>query len=456
MKYQGPADGWILEGRVVDGTGAAPIEDGAVAILDDRIAWVGRSSELPADLAARSLHRIAEPGRTILPGLVDAHTHISFCEATSEEENALYTPVEYRSILSAWSAKKMLRAGVTSASDAASTYNIAVAVRDAVEAGIVEGPRFSAAGPQLTTHQGLEDAFPSWVEFPKGQAGVLVRNHDEILEAIRLQVKNGVDVIKVSGSMDSAVSDDPMGGMAFRQEEFDLIADETHRLGKKCTVHARTAASVLACALAGFDWLMHASYMDDAGLEVVLERSIPIVPVLTLLVNILEAGSGDVGASGLDVFKREVDAAAENLSRAYRQGVTLICGSETGWSLVPFGEWHAKEMQIFVDYLGLTPVQAIHAATGAAAVTLPRWANEIGTLEPGKRADAIVLAGDPTRDIRLLQRKSHFDLVLKDGVAVDLESPIPERRRYSFEQNKLYLPGRYTFDEESGHGVVVP
>src|SRR5262249_3115497 len=149
---------------------------------------------------------------------------------------------------------------------AATTFHIAPAVRDAVEAGMFEGPRLAVSGRQITTHQGLEDAFPSWMEFPAGQAGVLVKNRDDIVEAIRLQVKDGVDAIKVSGSSDSAVFDDPLEGAAFRPEEFELIAEETHRLGRVCTVHARSRDSVFYAAQAGFDWIMHASYIDDRGI----------------------------------------------------------------------------------------------------------------------------------------------------------------------------------------------
>jgi imidazolonepropionase-like amidohydrolase len=452
------ADSYLIEAKVVDGTGSPAIDDGAVVTTGDRIAWVGDRVNVPEQYRHADHEVVSLPGRSVVPGLVDAHIHISFGEATSEEENALYTPVEYRSILAGWNARRVLRAGVTSAFDAASTYNISVAVRDAIEAGLIEGPRLASAGQQLTTHQGLEDAFPSWVEFPVGQAGVLVKNRDDILEAVRLQVKNRVDVIKVSGSNDSAVTEDSLDGMAFRQEEFDLIADETHRLGRKCTVHARTADSVKACARAGFDWLQHASYIDDEGLELVLEKGIPITPVMTLLVNIIESAeqAGRAGASAVDVFKQELDAAAENLSRAYKSGATMIAGSESGWSLVPYGQWHAKEMEIFVEFLGMSPIEALHAGTGAAALTLPRWADEIGTLEAGKRADLLVLPGDVAADITLLQAKSRFDMVMKDGKPVDITTPIPEREVYSWERAKVYLPGLFNFDEETRKGHTVP
>jgi len=451
------ATSYLVEAKVIDGTGSPAIDDGAVVTTGERIAWVGERDQVPEQYRHEDVEVVALPGRSVVPGLVDAHMHISFCEATSEEENALYTPVEYRSILAGWNARKVLRAGVTSAFDAASTYNISVAVRDAIEAGLVEGPRLASAGQQLTTHQGLEDAFPSWVEFPVGQAGVLVKNRDDILEAIRLQVKNGVDVIKVSGSDDSALTEDSLDGMAFRQEEFDLIADETQRLGRKCTVHARSADSVKACARAGFDWLQHASFIDDEGLELVLEKDIPISPVLTLLVNIINSAedTGRAGASAVDVFKHELDTAAENLSRAYQAGVTLVAGSESGWSLVPYGQWHAKEMEIFVEFLGMNPIEALHAGTGAAALTLPRWSEEIGTLEAGKRADLIVLPGDVATDITLLQQKSRFDMVMKDGRPVDIATPMPERKVYSWERVKVFLPGVFNFDEDTRKGHTV-
>ncbi len=447
------SNGYRLDGQVIDGTGAAPITEGTVIVVGDTIDWVGETAAVPEKYAAMELEHVTAHDRTIMPGIVDAHVHTSFGEARSEEELALYTPVEYRSMLAAWNVRKVLRAGVTSLSDPATTFNISACLRDAIEAGIVEGPRMAAAGRQITSRQGLEDAFPSWMEFPPGQAGVLVKSPDEIVEEIRLQVKDGVDVIKVSGSNDSAVTSGPVEGMAFTEEEFTLMATETHRLGRKCTVHARTSQSVRACAAAGFDWLQHASYMDSEGLDLVLEKDIPIVPALTLLVNLL-ASVGDAGASSLDVFKREVDAASENLGNAFRQGATIISGSETGWSLVPFGEWHAFEMEILVRYLGLSPLEAIHAGTGAAAVTVPQWADRIGTLEPGKLADVLVLDADPLADIRVLQSPSKIAMVLKGGSSVDRDTPIPERREYSWEKNKIYLQGRFRYDESLKQGFV--
>ncbi len=457
MANQGGSDGLIIRGKVVHGSLTDPIDDGAVVVKDDRIAWVGYWGDLPEDYSNGNFDTDQGPGRTILPGLIDGHVHISFGEAQSEEELALYTPVEYRSIKAMWNARKVLRAGVTSMFDAASTFNIAVAVRDAIRSGLFEGPRMTVCGRQLTTHQGLEDAFPSWMEFPPGQAGVLVRSQDEILEAVRLQVKDGVDVIKVSGSSDSAVFNEPIEGSAFRPEEFQLITDEVHRLDRKCAVHARSRDSVLHSAKAGFDWIMHASYIDDEGIDACLQNNVSITPALTLLANMIESAKDEVGASALDVFKSEIDAAADGLSRAHKAGVPLIAGSESGWSLVPFGHWHAKEMEIFVDLLGLSPLEAIHTATAGAARTQARLSEEIGVLEAGRLADLIVIDGDPLKDIKVLQQKSRFHMVMQGGRKVDLTTPIPEPPRWPYEKHRLYLPGNFVYNENLGGGeTVVP
>src|SRR5579884_2355650 len=453
MANPGTKRGTTILGRVIDGSLDAPIENGAVAFEGERIVWVGARAQLPAQYLGAEYEQIALPGRSIMPGIVDGHTHISFGEARSEEELALYTPVEYRALKAVWNAKKILQAGVTSAFDAATTYNVAQSVRDAIDAGMFEGPRFAVSGRQITNHQGLEDSFPNEMQFPPGQAGVLVKSRDEILETIRYQVKDRVDAIKVSGSNDSLITPDSLDGSAFSYEELKLIADETHRLGKICGVHARSRDSILDSARAGFDIIFHASYIDDAGIEACLKNRCVITPTLTLLVNIIEASQGIAGVSGIAAFQREIEAASKNLPRAYRAGVPFIAGSESGWSPVPYGQWHGREMQIFVDLLGMKPLEAIHAGTMSAARVLKRFGHEVGRLEAGRYADLIVIDGDPSRDITLLQKKKKMDFVFQGGRQID-RTPLPERREWFFEHHKIFLNARLRYDEETGKGVV--
>jgi len=452
-------NGYLLKGKVIDGTLNPPIEQGAVVVEGERIAWVGQALALPAQYAepykAQSLEVIDLPGRSILPGLIDGHTHISFGESRSEEENALYTPVEFRTAKALYYAKKVLQAGVTSAFDAASTYNIAQAVRDAIDTGMFDGPRFVVSGKQLTNHQGLEDSFPSNVPFPIGQSAVLIRTRDDLIENIRLQVKDEVDAIKVSGSNDNLITPDALGSSAFTLEEFQIISKETHRLGKLCSVHARSRDATLYAAQAGFDNIFHASYIDDAGIEACLQNRCVITPTLTLLVNIIQAKQDNAGASSATAFQAEIDAASINLRRAYEAGVPLITGSESGWSPVPYGQWHAREMELFVTLLGLTPLQAIHANTLAATRLLPRFGHEVGKLEAGRLADLLVVPGDPTTDVRILQKPTHFDFIFKNGEPIERKPPAPRLRKW-YERNRIFLNGVYEFDEESETGRLTP
>jgi imidazolonepropionase-like amidohydrolase len=443
--------GYLLKGKVIDGSLNAPIEKGAVVTEGERIAWVGPAAALPSQYQPAQYEVIDLPGRSIMPGLVDAHTHISFGEARTEEENALYTPVEFRTAKALYYAKKVLQAGVTSAFDAATTFAVGQAVRDAIDTGMFDGPRFTISGKQLTNHQGLEDSFPSYMEFPVGQSAVLIKTKEDLIEAIRLQVKDEVDAIKVSGSNDNLITPDALGSSAFTLEEFRIIADETHRLGKICSVHARSRESALYSAQAGFDNLFHASYIDDEGIEACLKNKCVITPTLTLLVNLIDANQELAGASGSAAFRREVEAAQENLTRAFKAGVPILAGSESGWSPVPYGQWHAREMQIFVELLGMSPLQAIHANTLLPTRLMKRYGHEVGKLEAGRFADILVLPGDPTADIKLLQRPSSFDYIFKGGEAIDRTPPRPRKRKW-YERQKVFLNGLYEFDEATGGG----
>jgi imidazolonepropionase-like amidohydrolase len=446
--------GYILKGKVIDGTLGKPVAQGAVVTEGERIAWVGKASALPARFKSGEYTEIDLPGRSIMPGLIDAHIHISFGEARSEEELALYTPVEFRTLKAIWNARKVLQAGVTSAFDAATTYNIAQSVRDAIDSGMFPGPRLTVSGKQLTSHQGLEDSFPNEMQYPPGQAGVLIKSKDELIEQIRYQVKDGVDAIKVSGSNDSLITPDSLDGAAFTYEEFKIIADEAHRLGRICTVHARSRDSIKFAAKAGFDVIFHASFIDDEGIDWCMKNNCLIIPTLPLLVNILEANPPSAGASISDAFKREVDAAITNIPRAYRAGVRIAQGSESGWSPIPYGHWHAREMQIFVEMMGLSPLEAIHAGTLAPTQVMKRIGHEVGKLEAGRYADILVIDGDPTRDITLLQKPSRFDYIFKSGEPIDRTPPAPRKQMY-YERHKMFLNGLYQFDQSLGKGVLV-
>ncbi|HUP17566.1 MAG TPA: amidohydrolase family protein [Acidimicrobiia bacterium] len=439
--------GYRVTGRVIPCEDETVIESGVVITEADKIAWVGPVEQLPVQYRGPEYTEIDGRGQSVMPGLIDGHMHISFGEAASEEELSIYTPAEYRAIRAAVDAEKALLAGVTSSCDPGGPYRVAVAVRDAIAGGLIQGPRMACAGKQITTQQGIADGFPSWIGVPESSFGALVRSNEELVQEIRNEVKDGVDLIKIAGS--GSTSDEYA---AFRLEELELAVDEAHRLGRPVTIHARSRQSVEYAAKAGVDWIMHASYMDEPTLEMVLEKQIPILPALTLLINTLEANRADLTPAARDRFGREIDAAVGIISKAAKAGATLICGSESGFAMTPYGEWHAREMEIFVDMFGTTHFEALLAMTRNAARAVPRHTPMIGTLTPGKYADLLVVAGNPDENVRILQDKTNLVHVMQGGRIVKAWRPSEAvRMKHAFEKTHLYTPVPYrSADREAG------
>ncbi len=415
------------------------LTDASVVVRDDLIEWVGARAELPVAYRDPAVPVIDNGEATIMPGLVDGHMHISFGEPRTEEELFIYTPAPYRAIRAAIDAEKVLLAGVTAACDPGGPNGVAPAVRDAIDGGLVQGPRLSAAGRQITTQLGIGDTLPRWVDVHESSFGALVTSNDDLRQEIRNQVKDTVDLIKIAGSGPGTTE-----FAAFSRDELALAVSEAHRLCRPVTMHARSRQSVADAAAVGVDWIMHASYMDTATLEVVLEKQIPLLPAMTLLVNSLEAP--EVRPFAADAMKHELDAAVTILSKAHAAGATLIAGSETGFAMTPYGEWHTREMELFVSHLGMTDMEALLCMTRNAALSVPRDRGMVGTLAPGKYADLLVVDGSPDSDVRILGDRSRLLCVVKAGVEVS-PSGRSNQVRQRFEQARRYTSQLYTRDE---------
>jgi imidazolonepropionase-like amidohydrolase len=234
-------------------------------------------------------------------------------------------------------------------------------------------------------------------------------------------VKGGVDFVKIAASGETAIMT-PGGGSvpAFRKEELAVMVDEAHRLGKRVTAHARSGVAAMDCLDAGVDWIMHGDYMTREQADRLAASGVPLCPALTLLANIAEWGHlAGCSKPRIERNRRNFEAAVEILRYAHKQGAILMCGTDSGFAITPFGEWHAREMQLFVEHVGMTPMEAIVCGTKNAAFALD--SASIGTLEPGKYADILVVSKDPLEDIRVLQDKSAIRAVFKGGAPVELE-----------------------------------
>ncbi|MDD7937452.1 amidohydrolase family protein [Actinomycetospora lutea] len=422
----------IHGGTVVDGTGAPARPGEDVLVRDGRIAALGADAAAGADEATE---RVDATGRTVMPGLIDAHTHLTFGEPTGNDELFNHRTEAYSSMLSAYNARKVLRAGVTSVLDADCLWNIGCELRDAIEAGIVEGPRMRAGGQALMTMLGGTAGRMIKDEGTTGYATV-VTGRDVMVNEIRRQIKYGVDWIKimVTGLIPSMKGPEVK---VWNIDELRTVCDTAHELNTKVVAHCRNSDSTRDAARAGVDLIYHASYLDDEAIEAVVEAGASMCPTFTLLGNLADYGAR-IGTAPelLDVFRAEIEVTAKQLTKAHAAGVRFLTGSETGFAVTPVGEWHARELEMFVDYMGMTPMEAIVAATrnGAFAMRMEGPDGGVGTLETGRIGDVLVVDGDPLRDVTVLQDKERIVEVIKEGRRTDLVTPIPEHRQRASDQ----------------------
>jgi imidazolonepropionase-like amidohydrolase len=408
-------------GRVIDGTGAPARPGTSVLLRGDRIVAIGAEAD---GQATPETERVDVTGLTVMPGLIDAHVHITLGEPASNDELFHHREPASAALLAAHNVRKVLKAGVTSFLDVDGLFNIGPALRDAINAGIVEGPSMKSGTYALMTAVGGTAGRMIPDHGTAGYAEV-VRNRDEMVQVVRRQVKDGADAIKIH--VTGVIPTKPGEIQVWTRDELQVVCDTAHELGVPVTAHCRGDQATLDSALAGVDIIWHASYFGERALEAIVERSIPLGPVFTFLANLSEYGAkAGAGAPAQDVFRGEMEETGAMMRRAYDAGVPLLCGSESGFSITPYGHWHHREMDVFVEHLGLSPLEAITCATKTNAIAMGE-VGEVGTLEAGRRADVLVVDGEPDRDVKILGDKRRLRHVFCRGRAVDL-APLPERR----------------------------
>jgi imidazolonepropionase-like amidohydrolase len=359
--------------------------------------------------------------RFVMPGLVDAHTHLVFGNARSEEDIDFWGTPEFRALRGLFFAQRVLAAGYTSIVVPGDAGNCSISVRDSINAGLFVGPRIAASSNVIANRQSLNDWFPEHVGTPDYVSGRLCTTRDSQLEEIRRQAKAGVECIKIA--MDGThFRENGTHIAAFTQDEISGMVHEAHRLGKKVVVHAYGKEAVLYSARAGVDIINHAFFADDECIEAILESGSHVSPTLTFLRNNVEfcpswepsATSGYQAAQ-----KRIIEVAKATLNRMREAGVPFMAGSDSGFAVTPYGEWHAREIEILVDWIGFTPAQALRIATSGTAKAMPRG-QLLGAIETGRHADFLFVDGDPLVDVRILQKRGAIDAVYVGGGPVSI------------------------------------
>ena len=408
----------IRNGTLIDGSGAAAAANTAVVIQGNRISSVG---ELPGGVNLEDTDKvdvIDATGQWIMPGLIDGHCHLSFGMPAVQGYASARGTINpgFSAIRAATNAQTILRSGVTSVSIPGGTWFIEVGLRDAINAGLIEGPRIYTAGRFIITYGSIADSEPSWVGAPEHTYGVLANNVTDMITEVRRQTKHGVDFIKLA---DSTWGDT----QTIAKEEISAVVEEAHRRNARISIHSRGAGSTKAAAEAGVDWIMHADLATEAELYAVAEAGVRIMPTMTFLFEALEVGK-EKGRSDaeLDIIKRNADNAVAVLQTARSLGVQVMSGTDTGNSpVMPYGVLHAHEAEVMVKFGGYTPLEAITASTKDNAYSVG-MEGELGVIEAGKLADLLILDADPLDDIRVLQGGKHLNSVIKDGRRVDLSA----------------------------------
>jgi imidazolonepropionase-like amidohydrolase len=367
-----------------------------------RIVYAGPEKGAPK--SGKDDRIVDHSGQFVMPGLIDVHTHLAYGNAKTEEDIDLYSPLEFRALRGMFFAQKCLAAGYTALCSPGDAGQVSLSIRNAINAGLFDGPRVMAAGPYLTTHQGLTDWYPTWIGAPETSIGKLVFSIDQAIQEIRKQVKNGVDCIKIA--MDG-IQRRPDGELiaAFTQEETDAMVRETHRMGRKAVTHAVGREATLYSARAGVDLIFHGFFSDDECIAAMKKSGSMLCPTLTQPKNVIEftqphEPAGQKGRPEATEQRYKIGCA--NLKKAKKAGIPFLTGTDTGFAVTPYGEWNARELELFVDDLGFSKAAALRAATQTNARFMSHG-DEIGVLEPGRAADFTAWDGSPLADIGILQ-----------------------------------------------------
>jgi imidazolonepropionase-like amidohydrolase len=407
----------LKNGRLIDGTGAAPVNGATIVIRDDRIAAVTtrNESDYPADAQI-----IDVAGRTILPGLIDCHDHMANHRYDLAHRWRIDEPQSTRHLRTAAVLKNTLAAGYTTIRDAAGCD---VGFKRAIEEGLIPGPRLVLSLSIISPIGGIGDAVsPSGLPLDDcccipGDPLLpdsVVNSLADVRPAVRRMVRAGADVIKcaTTGGASSRPGHGPKDG-AFNLDEMQALVDEAQALDRRVMCHALGGRGLDIAIEAGVNSIEHGSYLDEdpRHLERMAERGIFFVPTLLVYEYHRKSPQPHVRERAQALFEHH----ALSIKRALAIGVKIVAGTDAGGHGHPA---NAGELLCLVG-AGMTPMQALQAATGRAAECLGEEA-DLGTVEPGKLADLVVVAGDPLADIGLLRDTNKIGLVLKGGeIAAD-------------------------------------
>ncbi len=404
----GPGVVAVKAGRLLDVRSGNYLSDQLILIEAGKVREVGNARDVQPHAPPHA--KVIDLSRyTVLPGLIDAHTHLTF-DPDTEGYRGLGISIPREALIGARNARVTLQAGFTTVRNVGAGGYTDIALRDAINAGDVPGPRMVASGPALGITGGHCDNDLLAPEFHAFSLGV-ADGVPAVMAKVRENIKYGSDVIKFCATGGVLSQGDSPELEQYSPEEMRALIQEAHRLGRKTAAHAHGALGIKDAVLAGVDSIEHGSFINEEDIQLMKERGTYLVPTLYLgdwfLENYQKLGLTD---NMVAKAKYVMPAARQHVARAFLEGVKVAFGTDA--AVYPHG-LNAREFPVMVK-LGMTPLAAIQAATINAADLLG-WSDRVGSLEPGHFADLIAVEGDPLQDVTVLQ---NVKVVMKGGEVV--------------------------------------
>jgi imidazolonepropionase-like amidohydrolase len=391
----------FVNGPVIVGDGRI-LEHATVLVEDERIVKVAKDDiTIPPDA-----QKIPIDGMTLLPGFIDSHVHLC-ADGSPDPITSLLNESPTKTTLKAANfARETLMAGVTSVRDMGGKNGIDLGLRQAINSGLIPGPRMLVSGQLICMTGGH-----GW------QMGREANGPDEVRQAAREQIKAGADIVKLmatGGVLTPAVEP---GSEQFTEEELRAGIEEAHKAGKKTATHAMGTRGILNALRAGIDSIEHGVYLDDETVELMLKYKIPVIPTISALYHIESKGI----EAGIPPFAVEKTLKVkpfhlDSIRMAREAGMLVAAGTDAGTPFNLHGQ-NLGEIKLLVDYGGFSPMGAIKAGTSVSAQVLG-LEKELGTIEEGKLADMVVTEGNPLDDVDILLKRENIRLIMKGGKLV--------------------------------------
>ena len=401
--------------NLIDGI-HAPKKNATVVVENNRITAVGSNGDAPKPSTNDVVYDLA--GRSLMPGMVQCHYHVAYDNIGTLFDLDMKHPPTMLTLIAAKNAELLLRSGFTGAVGAGTLHNIDVTLKQAINRGLIQGPRFLACGRDVVTTGDSVDFHPSWWKLQMEGLGLICDGPDEFRKAVRDEIKQGVDIIKLYPTGGHGLAW-PAEVMTITLEEMKAAADTAHERGKKIRGHIVSKRGILAGLDAGLDVIDHCDHMDEECIERLAKQGAFVVPSLFFPYMMVEQKrcTGKAAFPGVEEMERGLEQSYRMLPRAQAAGVKIVIGDDFGTSAMPHGDY-AKELEAYVKGAGIPALDVITWATRNGAELLG-MSDELGTIEAGKLADLLVVNGDPAKDITVLQDRAKLDVVMKDGKIVE-------------------------------------